>query len=258
MKNRKFNYIWLTCTSGAVIATPVSYNLIVLNPASMIVPFPEQIEWCISILYPDHLLVSSCERILSIRFPRSLDVNTRICMQITDIQFEHLSHEFDRLLQDCSEVLISNQLVHKNKVSNVFIRDMKIIESNLSYDGIVTLFHIPTDHTYFFEHPKDHIPGLMIIDAGKQAGTAICHKIYNVDFNRVFILDDINVRFLRLANAGAPLFSYNHITQKKYRRDQLTSLQAEGYFFQECNRVAYMRSSWKIIDTEVFNRFKNK
>jgi len=99
----------------------------------------------------------------------------------------------------------------------------------------------------------------MLIDAGKQAGTAMCHTIYNVGLGQVFILDDVLVRFLRLTSIGTPLFGYSHITGKKYRKNhQLTALQAEGYFIQCGKKVAYMKSSWKIIDPETFNRIKDK
>jgi hypothetical protein len=176
-----------------------------------------------------------------------------------ELEYERVSHEFECLAKNESNTVLRKDLVHKNKTDNVFVKDLKIIASTESYDSVVAMLHIPIDHYYFFEHPKDHIPGLMLIDAGKQAGTAMCHKIYNVDFRQIFILDDITVRFIRLTTLDSPLFLYSHITGKKYRKDnQLSSLQAEGYFYQCNSKVAYMRSSWKIIAPEIFNRIKFK
>jgi len=67
-----------------------------------------------------------------------------------DIEYSELSHQFEGLIKDRNNVILSKDFVHKEKSDNVFVSDMKIIESNEFYDCVVTLFHIPRDHYYFF------------------------------------------------------------------------------------------------------------
>ncbi len=173
------------------------------------------------------------------------------------LRHEGVSYAFQLLEKGESFHTLSKDLVHKSRTDNVFVKDIKRVGSYDAYDIVVALLHIPTDHAYFFEHPKDHIPGLMLIDAAKQAGTAICHSIYQVDMQQVFILDDMTIRFLRLAELNADVFLHIFITEKKYRKDnQLSALQAEGYFYQCDKKMAYMKSSWKIIDPVIFNRLR--
>jgi 2-oxo-3-(phosphooxy)propyl 3-oxoalkanoate synthase len=179
-------------------------------------------------------------------------------IQLHDITCMDIGHEFEKLIAESESSLLEKEYVHKQNLENVFIRDIRVLFTSESQDKVITLFHIPRSHPFFFEHSKDHVPGLMLVDAGKQAGTAMCHKIYNVSFDHVFILDQVTIRFMRLASLTAPLFAYNHITDKKFRNKQLCSLQAEGYFFQEGEKVAYMKSCWKIIDPVIFNRIKNR
>lgn len=179
-------------------------------------------------------------------------------MPFTNLNYESLAAEFESLRQQYGDNVLNRELVHKEKEDNVFIRQVKRIESSEERDTIITLFHFPLDHAYFFEHHKDHIPGLMLIEAGRQSGTAVCHQIYKVPLGHIFILDEVVVRFLRLAVPGSTLEAFNYITNKKFRKERLVSLVAEGYFFQHGEKVAYMKSCWKVVDPELFNRMNKK
>lgn len=179
-------------------------------------------------------------------------------MPLKNLNYESFAAELENLRQQYGDTVLNRELVHKENEDNVFIRQVKCIESSEERDSIITLFHFPLDHAYFFEHHKDHIPGLMLIEAGRQSGTAVCHQVYKVPLGHVFILDEVVVRFLRLARPSSSLEAFNYITDKKFRKEKLVSLVAEGYFFQHGEKVAYMKSCWKVVDPGLFNRMNKQ
>ncbi|MCP3962202.1 MAG: hypothetical protein GY719_30535, partial [bacterium] len=60
-------------------------------------------------------------------------------------------------------------------------------------------------HPFFFEHPLDHYPGLMLIEAGRQFGTTVAHLLYGVPFDTAFILNGLRVDFTSFAELGKPV-----------------------------------------------------
>jgi len=159
---------------------------------------------------------------------------------------EQLSRNVDRIL------------VHKSKESNNFIDAVACTERSEKLDVILTRFNIPKDHDFFFEHPKDHIPGVMLIEAGRQSGTATSHTVYDVDMDQEFILDHMEVKFLGFGNVDEELYAYNYIYDKVIKRGRLVHMVADGYIIQDNKRIAYIKSSWRIIPRAMLNRIKNR
>ena len=150
------------------------------------------------------------------------------------------------------------KLVHKEFDENNFVQDVHRINSNDDTDMILTKFNIPSNHKFFFEHPKEHIPGVMLIEAGRQSGTATAHKVYDVGYDQVFILDDMEVKYYDFAYVDKPLYGFNYTYNKVFKRGKLTRMISEGYIMQDGSKVVYMKSSWKIIPQAVIDRMKSR
>src|SRR5258707_3015090 len=87
---------------------------------------------------------------------------------------------------------IDRALVHKRHDENVFVsRLQRVLEGD--EDVFATQFVLDPGHSFFFEHPLDHIPGLMLVEAGRQAATAASHLFYGVPRNPVFLLRGLAV-----------------------------------------------------------------
>lgn len=151
---------------------------------------------------------------------------------------------------------VHKQHVHKAKSQNVFVESIRLLESDSDVDTVHTVFRLPIDHNFFFEHALDHFPGLMLVEAGRQAGTAMAHLLYGVAYDQAFILDDVQVRFMRFAELQAPLTAVNTISGKRFKRGKLRGMMAEGYFLQHGEQVAYMKSQWKMIDRQLLKRLR--
>ncbi|ACM18885.1 AfsA domain protein [Geotalea daltonii FRC-32] len=99
---------------------------------------------------------------------------------------------------------IDRRFVHKAKDENVVISDIcrredlgpDIYQCFLTYDD-----QLP----FFFEHYLDHVPGLLVIEAARQMGTATVHKFYDVDFDTIFILDVVNCSFTNFLECQEPV-----------------------------------------------------
>lgn len=171
---------------------------------------------------------------------------------IRDITYADIEHHFIRMMD--SKAGIDRKFVHKEKEENIFVSGVKLVSSNGNHDEVVTKYDLNLTHSFFFEHPKDHIPGLMLIEAGRQAGTIMSHVIYDVPLDYVFLLDDIQVKFFNLASLESSMVAYNHIKDKKFKRNNLVSLVADGFFFQNEKKIASMKSTWHIINPRIFER----
>ena len=153
------------------------------------------------------------------------------------------------------KTLINNKLVHKTQSCNNFIARLEKL-SDGPEEMFISQLNLNPTHPYFFEHTYDHVPGLMIIEAGRQTGTAIAHVFYNVSFDTFFILEEVNVKFIRYVSLDAPVFTKSIMRNKVVKNGQLRQMDLDGVFIQNGEEVAEMRGTWKIISQKIFNHLR--
>jgi len=152
-------------------------------------------------------------------------------------------------------VRIDNKVVHKVNEENNFVARIEQIQKGDS-DIFLSQFAINGKHPYFFEHAYDHVPGLMIIESGRQVGTAIAHLFYDVTFDIVFILNEMNIRFFRYVSQLKPLFIRSMVRNKLIRKNKLIQMEHDGYFIQGGQEVAYMGGTWLMYEKKIIERFR--
>ncbi len=70
------------------------------------------------------------------------------------------------------------------------------------YHGVMRMD--PT-HSFFFEHPNEHVPGMMLIEAARQFSMACCHLFGRIPLRGYqFIMREMHVRFLDYVNLNYP------------------------------------------------------
>ncbi len=150
---------------------------------------------------------------------------------------------------------IDNKYVHKvNDENNLVSRIIQISKGDT--DSYLSQFIIDNSHPYFFEHPYDHIPGMMMVEAARQVGSAIAHLYYDVSFETVFILNEMNVRFFRYVVLTLPLFIKSQVRNKLTRRGKLMQMEIDGYLVQDGKEVAFMSGTWQMYDKKIIQRFR--
>ncbi|MCK5056071.1 MAG: hypothetical protein KAT34_05410 [Candidatus Aminicenantes bacterium] len=151
---------------------------------------------------------------------------------------------------------IDKKIAHKTNEQNVFLSRVEKLNSD-DTDSFLTQIVIDTKHPYFFEHEYDHVPGMMIIEAGRQVGVAIAHLHYDVTHDKAFILNELNIRFSKYVEVHKPLFAYSRVSNIKYRKGELLKMMHEGYFIQSDEIVAYMGGMWQMYDKKIVERFRS-
>jgi hypothetical protein len=151
---------------------------------------------------------------------------------------------------------IDNRIAHKVNEQNVFLSKVEKM-SNTDADSFLSYLIMDNKHPYFFEHEYDHVPGMMIIEGGRQVGVAIAHMFYNVPFGKAFILNELNIRFGKYVEVDKPFFTFSRVTNIKYRKGELLKMMHEGFFFQDNTEVAYMGGVWQMYDKKILERFRS-
>jgi len=127
---------------------------------------------------------------------------------------------------------IEARLVHKTHLDNVLLSRLERAVTDRG-DGHLAQMRVDVTHPFFFEHPIDHVPGLMLIEAGRQLATAIAHVELRVPFGAAFVLNGLNAQFLSFAELDAPTFIHSTILQTRMKRDQLVEMYTSSTFIQD-------------------------
>lgn len=154
---------------------------------------------------------------------------------------------------------IHRRLVHKAELRNVFVERVdQVLPSRDGHERFLVTFVIEPDHPFFFEHPIDHAPGLMLVEGLRQACTAISHLFYGVPFGLAFILDSLDVKFARFAELSSPVCASITMTEKHYRRERLTALASCSEWLQDGQSIGSMDARWSFAQPAVLARLRRQ
>jgi hypothetical protein len=151
---------------------------------------------------------------------------------------------------------IDKQLVHKLDIRNVFIRRVAPLADHA--DEHLAELALDEQHPYHFEHAQDHVPGMMLIEAGRQLAMAIAHVYYGVSTEAVFVLNEVSIAFSRFAELKTPVYVHAQVRDKSYRRDQLVAMSSGGEFLQNGVVLGTMSGRWTMFDQAVIDRMRRR
>jgi hypothetical protein len=111
-------------------------------------------------------------------------------------------------------------------------------------------------HPFFFEHALDHIPSMMLIEAGRQLGIAVSHLFLAVPFDTAFAPTQIQAEFTEYAELDAPVSLRCEPRDKVVRRGRLASMVLDGTFFQLDRTFGTMTGRWTMMPAKFYERFR--
>ncbi|VVE89073.1 AfsA-related hotdog domain-containing protein [Pandoraea bronchicola] len=153
---------------------------------------------------------------------------------------------------------LNRELVHKTDVTNVFVASInRTADTADGRECFIAELDIDRHHPFFFEHPLDHVPGLMLIEGTRQTGTAISHRFYDVSHDLVFVLNALEVTFEHFAELHAPLSVRFVIVAKTYRHDRLASLSCESQWLQFGRPLGTMNARWSFSPPALLARLRH-
>jgi hypothetical protein len=149
---------------------------------------------------------------------------------------------------------IDGKYVHKIHERNVLIADIKPMPGREGwFEAEVTRDY---DHPFFFEHPLDHIPAMMLVETGRQLGIAISHLFLGVPGGTMFATRSFDIRFDEFAETRTPVRIEALVTDKQYRRGGLVHLRIDGTFSQNGRPIGCMGGTWSMLKPEVWKRYR--
>jgi len=151
--------------------------------------------------------------------------------------------------------VMDKDLVHKHHQENAFLSRAERVGDDHP-DEFIGQLALDASHPFFFEHPLDHYPGLMMVEAGRQLGTAVAHLFYGVPRDSVFVLNGMTVDFTTFAELGRPVYVNSTVSDKKFKRDALLGMFYEGHFVQNEEEIGYMSGRWTIYPRRAIERMR--
>jgi len=155
-------------------------------------------------------------------------------------------------------VKITQAHVHKSQDSNRLLSWVKAQEDNSAERTYLAQVRVLPDHPYFFEHDRRHIPGLYIIEAGRQLGLALPHLFFDVGYDYGFVLDGCDMKFTGFANLKDDLTIYARTFNEVHRKGKLQSLSFEGRFYQKGAMLVHYTSHIRLIHERLLKRYERQ
>ena len=153
---------------------------------------------------------------------------------------------------EISEDIIEKKFVHKINTQNVVISH----PTRLSEDVFRARVMTPLKNDFFFDHSYDHAPGMLLIEAFRQLGTAISHLYFNVPFDYVFILYDMHTKFEKYTLLDEPIYIDFTILDKKIKAGIARKLNGQGLVKQGNAITCEFVSSWAMLPKALVAKIK--
>jgi hypothetical protein len=139
------------------------------------------------------------------------------------------------------------ELVHKHRPENVALSRIDAWDPEQPRDRCVAQVLVDPEHPYFFEHPVDHVPGLLLIEAARQLCIAAAHRFLEVPLHAAMIVDEVHVRFERYAELDPPLFIALQASQPQHRGDRFTGARLDAEFLQDERTLGHIRIDARLM-----------
>jgi hypothetical protein len=117
---------------------------------------------------------------------------------------------------------------------------------------------IDVNHFYFFEHPNEHVPGMMLIEAARQMLMACAHKYGSVPLAGYnFIMSNLEVEFKRYLELNSPMLLIASQTEcYKYDTGIWADMAFDVSFFQNETLSSSMKFHFNVVTERVFKRMR--
>lgn len=162
------------------------------------------------------------------------------------------------LVSDVPSINVQRKHVHKMHDANRLLSWVRRLSDKDGVDIYQGQVRLVPDHPYFFEHDRRHIPGLYIIEAGRQLGLAVPHLFYNVGYNYGFVLEGCDMSFSGFANLKDELIIEARIFNCVERKGKLQSISFDGTFYQNGKVLVRYKSHIRLIHERLLRRYEQK
>jgi len=149
-----------------------------------------------------------------------------------------------KAVRDVEEVQLLTMLQRKDicmsenekyQLSGILEKLPGFLKENIFYANMI----IDLNHEFFFEHPTEHLPGMMVMEAARQFIIAVCHifgRIPVVDFS--MILGELKAEFKNYIELHHPVKLKGVITKLELGKDQMWKKMTMDIFILQKDVIA--------------------
>lgn len=149
--------------------------------------------------------------------------------------------------------------VHKRHDENAFIETVRFEERHA--DGSLRFhakFRTHTEHPFYFERPRNHIPGMYLVEGGRQFCIAIGHLFFEIPMDHEFVLESLNIEFHNFANLADPVDSIATMSQIQWRRNTFSGGCFGGTIRQNGQTLLSMNGNISVISRRMLQRLERQ
>lgn len=173
--------------------------------------------------------------------------NTIITDQHHQISFEAILEEFKVWEKDFVIGVvprIDKKLVHKDYETNVLVSKI----DQQGEDVFIAEINQDTTHPFFYEHAKDHVTGIYMLEAISQIARAIPHLYYDIPYSTSYVINNMDSNFTLFAETNKPLFAIVKISDKAYKNGALHYLKLSCDLIQNQTKIGTINGLGQLID----------
>lgn len=143
----------------------------------------------------------------------------------------------------------------KTRLSDILEKFPEIPKSDIFYCNM----HVDTRHEFFFEHPNDHVPGIMMIEAVRQFSVACCHIFGKIPLSGMnLILMSILSEFYSYSELNLPItFKCINRSIMKKKLGSWGDVDMDILVLQNNKKKAFFSIKAKNTPKKTFNNIRN-
>ncbi|MBN1696654.1 MAG: hypothetical protein JW881_03980 [Spirochaetales bacterium] len=142
----------------------------------------------------------------------------------------------------------------KTHISQILEKTNDIEKTGIYYTNLL----VNPYHYFFFEHPNEHLPGMMLIEAARQFMIACGHLFGKIPLKGCqFVLSNFGVEFMRFTELNYPITIRGDVEHIKYNRHGYVSeTKVSISILQNVQTTARLHIDARIINEKLFRRFR--
>lgn len=147
---------------------------------------------------------------------------------------------------------VTKQDVHQHQEGNVLVETLLRLRDDSSM--AIALMKHHKDHAFFYEHSQDHIPGLYLIEAARQASEAFIHANSVDNADSKFILKTQRSTFHSFCNLVDPVFMV--IKALSSTESLARDVELRFTFYQNGSEKGFVEGHFSLMNGEVYKALR--
>jgi len=145
---------------------------------------------------------------------------------------------------------------HKRLDENTLVTKLRVLSDDKIHSELLMKFN-HEELKFFFDHPIDHLPGMLEACGLRQCALALAHLVYDVPMDYMMVLDWIHIKLYNFGELNTRTIVKSKLIDIKHEKNRF-SIILEGLMVQNDYPVMRMRGTLFAFSPNFGNRIRNK